>query len=133
MTILHGPPGTGKLRTLAALVHVYLATTDGKKVLVVGPSNESVWNLFEKYQPDGCGATIKSRQELLQGKGRKWSNISSQKRNLQAGTPVIINIGTLPLLVRRIGRKWQRTLAPLHSRGLSVPLKSHYRNSSLPS
>ena len=33
---------------------------------------------------DGCGATIKSRQELLQGKKRKWSTISSQKRNMLA-------------------------------------------------
>ena len=53
VTILHGPPGTGKSRTLVALLHVYLAAAAAagkqKKVLVVGPSNESVGNLFEKY------------------------------------------------------------------------------------
>ena len=35
-------------------------------------------------KPNGCGATIKSRQELLQGKKRKWINISSQQRNMLA-------------------------------------------------
>ena len=49
VTVVHGPPGTGKSKTLVALVRLFIDTHPGEKVLVVGPSNENVGNLCEKF------------------------------------------------------------------------------------
>ena len=53
ITIIHGPPGTGKTYTLIELIQQL--TSKGEKVLVCGPSNISVDTILErlgdKYEP----------------------------------------------------------------------------------
>ncbi len=47
VTLCHGPPGTGKTNVAMAVAHGFVAALR-KKVLVCGPSNESVDNALEK-------------------------------------------------------------------------------------
>lgn len=52
LAIVHGPPGTGKTTTLVQAVKA-LIKKDGKKILVVAPSNTAVDLLSEKLAEEG--------------------------------------------------------------------------------
>ena len=54
VAIVHGPPGTGKTRTLVELVRQ--AALQGQKTLVCAPSNLGVDNLFERLLDRGTNA-----------------------------------------------------------------------------
>jgi len=51
IAVIHGPPGTGKTRTLVELIRQ--AILQGEKVLVCAPSNLGVDNLFERLLDRG--------------------------------------------------------------------------------
>ncbi len=51
VAVIHGPPGTGKTRTLVELIRQ--AVLQGKKVIVCAPSNLGVDNLFERLLDRG--------------------------------------------------------------------------------
>lgn len=68
ITIIHGPPGTGKTYTLIELIK-QLKFTYGEKVLVCGASNMSVDNILERLSPSfdpspGNLTQKKSRRKL---------------------------------------------------------------------
>ena len=48
VSIIQGPPGTGKTHTIAAIVYALLQQHAGERILVCGPSNQSVENLVEE-------------------------------------------------------------------------------------
>lgn len=52
IAIVHGPPGTGKTTTLVQAIKA-LVKQDGKKILVVAPSNTAVDLLAEKLSDEG--------------------------------------------------------------------------------
>lgn len=54
VAVIHGPPGTGKTRTLVELIRQ--AILKGQKVLVCAPSNLGVDNLFERLLARGINA-----------------------------------------------------------------------------
>lgn len=54
VAVIHGPPGTGKTRTLVELIRQ--AVLQGKKALVCAPSNLGVDNLFERLLACGTNA-----------------------------------------------------------------------------
>jgi ATP-dependent RNA/DNA helicase IGHMBP2 len=54
VAVIHGPPGTGKTRTLVELIRQ--AILQGQKVLVCAPSNLGVDNLFERLLDRGTKA-----------------------------------------------------------------------------
>lgn len=54
VAVIHGPPGTGKTRTLVELIRQ--AILQGQKVLVCAPSNLGVDNLFERLLNRGVKA-----------------------------------------------------------------------------
>jgi ATP-dependent RNA/DNA helicase IGHMBP2 len=54
IAVIHGPPGTGKTRTLVELIRQ--AILQGQKVLVCAPSNLGVDNLFERLLDRGTNA-----------------------------------------------------------------------------
>ena len=49
LSVLHGPPGTGKTTTLAEII--FQAVERGEKVLACAPSNTAVDNILEKIAP----------------------------------------------------------------------------------
>lgn len=54
VAVIHGPPGTGKSRTLVELI--CQSVQQGQKVLVCAPSNLAVDNLFERLLDRGVSA-----------------------------------------------------------------------------
>ncbi|MBT5708250.1 MAG: AAA family ATPase, partial [Verrucomicrobia bacterium] len=54
VAIIHGPPGTGKTRTLVELIRQ--AVLKGRKAIVCAPSNLGVDNLFERLLDRGTNA-----------------------------------------------------------------------------
>lgn len=54
VALVHGPPGTGKTQTLAAIVRA--AVRRGERVLVMAPSHTAVDNLVGRL--DGCGLDL---------------------------------------------------------------------------
>lgn len=54
VAVIHGPPGTGKTRTLVELIRQVIL--QGQKVLVCAPSNLGVDNLFERLLDRGAKA-----------------------------------------------------------------------------
>ncbi|ABN67685.2 predicted protein [Scheffersomyces stipitis CBS 6054] len=58
ITIIHGPPGTGKTYTLIELIK-QLVFNHGEKVLVCGPSNISVDTILERLSPVFRGGLIR--------------------------------------------------------------------------
>lgn len=60
ITIIHGPPGTGKTYTLIELIK-QLTFNKGERVLVCGPSNISVDTILERLSPMFAGDDKKKR------------------------------------------------------------------------
>lgn len=54
VAVIHGPPGTGKTRTLVELIRQVVL--QGRKVIVCAPSNLGVDNLFERLLDRGTNA-----------------------------------------------------------------------------
>ena len=54
VAVIHGPPGTGKTRTLVEFIRQ--AVSQGQKVIVCAPSNLGVDNLFERLLNRGTNA-----------------------------------------------------------------------------
>ncbi|KOG98301.1 ATP-dependent 5'-3' DNA helicase HCS1 [Saccharomyces eubayanus] len=51
LTIIHGPPGTGKTFTLVELIQQLLIKYPEKRILICGPSNISVDTILERLTP----------------------------------------------------------------------------------
>lgn len=51
MTIIHGPPGTGKTFTLIELIQQLLIKNPEERILICGPSNISVDTILERLTP----------------------------------------------------------------------------------
>ncbi|EJS42903.1 hcs1p [Saccharomyces arboricola H-6] len=51
LTIIHGPPGTGKTFTLIELIQQLLTKQPEKRILICGPSNISVDTILERLTP----------------------------------------------------------------------------------
>lgn len=51
LTIIHGPPGTGKTFTLIELIQQLLMKDPEKRILICGPSNISVDTILERLTP----------------------------------------------------------------------------------
>lgn len=82
VTIIHGPPGTGKTYTLIELIK-QLAFNHNEKILVCGASNISVDNILERLSPVFSG----EEQEETPKKGRR-------KKVVKTGNPEnLIRIG----------------------------------------
>ena len=54
LALIHGPPGTGKTRTLVEIIRQELR--DGGKVLFAAASNTAVDNMADRL--DSCGVNI---------------------------------------------------------------------------
>ena len=65
LAMIHGPPGTGKTRTLVEIIRQEVRS--GKKVLFSAASNTAVDNMAERL--DSCGVNIiRSECECNRGK-----------------------------------------------------------------
>ncbi|GEQ72686.1 hypothetical protein JCM33374_g6373 [Metschnikowia sp. JCM 33374] len=73
VTIIHGPPGTGKTYTLIELIK-QLKFTFGEKLLVCGASNISVDNILERLSP----AFVPAPDETIHRKSRKKNQGKTQ-------------------------------------------------------
>lgn len=51
VSLIHGPPGTGKTHTLIELIRQLLSRDTSQRILVCGPSNISVDNIVERLAP----------------------------------------------------------------------------------
>ena len=83
IAVIHGPPGTGKTRTLVELIRQ--AVIAGRKALVCAPSNLGVDNLFERLLARGTRAVrIGHLARVLPGLQDKClSVLVSQHRDLK--------------------------------------------------
>lgn len=68
-----GPPGTGKTRTLAALVGVLFEA--GKRVLVCSNTNQAVDQLLVKL----CERLGKGHRALVEGKVLRWGRVTGER------------------------------------------------------
>lgn len=76
LTIIHGPPGTGKTYTLIELIK-QLVFHNGERVLVCGPSNISVDLILERLSPNFSSGTEESKKKKT--RKVKHSTMDTQK------------------------------------------------------
>jgi len=60
LSLIHGPPGTGKTTTLVELIHQALILNPNQKILVTAPSNIAVDTILQK-----CSTNLPKRYQLL--------------------------------------------------------------------
>lgn len=75
---VHGPPGTGKTKTVCALIRACVAA--GQRVLVAAPSNTAVDNVVERLASGGGGSDNGSGGKLdrrARGRAARGNNKSS--------------------------------------------------------
>lgn len=82
ITIIHGPPGTGKTYTLIELVK-QLTFNHSERVLVCGASNISVDNILERLSADFSGA----EEPAKKGRRRKTSKSVNPEKLIRIGHP----------------------------------------------
>lgn len=84
ITIIHGPPGTGKTYTLIELIK-QLTFNRGERVLVCGPSNISVDTILERLSPAFTDEVdTKKRKRKAKGNPEKLIRIGHPARLLNA-------------------------------------------------
>lgn len=84
ITIIHGPPGTGKTYTLIELIK-QLTFNRGERVLVCGPSNISVDTILERLSPAFTEESdSKRRKRKTKGNPEKLIRIGHPARLLNA-------------------------------------------------
>lgn len=86
VTIIHGPPGTGKTYTLVELIK-QLTFNRGERVLVCGPSNISVDTILERLSPvftEESDTKRKRSKRLKTGNPEKLVRIGHPARLLNA-------------------------------------------------
>lgn len=82
VTIIHGPPGTGKTYTLIELIK-QLTFKHDEKVLVCGASNISVDNILERLSPVFSGA----EEETLKKNRKKKGKTGNPEKLIRIGHP----------------------------------------------
>ncbi|EDK36972.2 hypothetical protein PGUG_01070 [Meyerozyma guilliermondii ATCC 6260] len=84
ITIIHGPPGTGKTYTLIELIK-QLTFNRGERVLVCGPSNISVDTILERLSPAFTEELdTKKKKRKIKGNPEKLIRIGHPARLLNA-------------------------------------------------
>ncbi|SCU81081.1 LADA_0B11100g1_1 [Lachancea dasiensis] len=101
LSIIHGPPGTGKTHTLVELIRQL--HKQGQRVLVCGPSNISVDTILERL------AKVLPGQELL----RIGHPARLLERNLSHSLEVLSKSGDAGAIVKDIIQDIDRTLAKI--------------------
>lgn len=83
ITIIHGPPGTGKTYTLIELIK-QLTFNHGERVLVCGASNISVDNILERLSADFGGG---AEEAAKKGRRRKAVKSGNPEKLIRIGHP----------------------------------------------
>ncbi|SCV02357.1 LANO_0F17150g1_1 [Lachancea nothofagi CBS 11611] len=99
MSIIHGPPGTGKTHTLVELIRQLYS--QGQRVLVCGPSNISVDTILERL------AVVLPNEHLL----RIGHPARLLERNLAHSLEVLSKTGDAGAIVRDISKEIDETIA----------------------
>ncbi|KAG2732580.1 hypothetical protein G9P44_004997 [Scheffersomyces stipitis] len=93
ITIIHGPPGTGKTYTLIELIK-QLVFNHGEKVLVCGPSNISVDTILERLSPVFRGGVTESTAKKPR-RSEFSSSVKSPEKLIRIGHPARLLAGNL--------------------------------------
>lgn len=78
VTIVHGPPGTGKTYTLIELIK-QLKFKHGERILVCGASNISVDNILERLSPSFSDATPDSGKQKARKRRQARKSVDPEK------------------------------------------------------
>lgn len=90
LSIIWGPPGTGKTDTLVALLHAIIREGPPRKILVTGPNYRTVEELSSRLQANLEGDPAASADYFwLYSKSRTPKDISSSSLNVNAASVVM--------------------------------------------
>jgi superfamily I DNA and/or RNA helicase len=103
VSLIHGPPGTGKTTTVVSLIQ-YAVHTLHWRVLVVAPSNVAVDNVLERLvvppreQRLAAGSTLRNSSSSKHGSSKNGSAVqaSSRIRAIRLGHPARLQASILP-------------------------------------
>ncbi|CUM53318.1 uncharacterized protein AC631_00549 [Debaryomyces fabryi] len=86
ITIIHGPPGTGKTYTLIELIK-QLTFNNGEKVLVCGPSNISVDTILERLSPIFNEEDEADKKKTRRAAKKNTSALKNPEKLIRIGHP----------------------------------------------
>lgn len=86
ITIIHGPPGTGKTYTLIELIK-QLTFNNDEKVLVCGPSNISVDTILERLSPTFNEEDETDKKKTRKGAKKNTSVLKNPEKLIRIGHP----------------------------------------------
>merc|ERR1740124_1631352 len=89
ISLIHGPPGTGKTTTLAELIHQAVHVLHWK-VLVTAPSNVAVDNVLERliaHQPTSTNTNTERQPQSLRKKQKKTTPPPPTLKAVRIGHP----------------------------------------------
>ena len=86
ISLLHGPPGTGKTTTIAEYIYQYCIHHPDKKVLVTAPSNVAVDNVLQKLS-----STIQQHVEATETRKLKKNKKKKSIQMVRLGHPARMN------------------------------------------